>query len=290
MVDLNPPTSSRFEPASASPPIVTVRAGRSRIGIDTREVWRYRELLLLLVWRDLTVRYKQTVLGATWAILQPLVTVAAFTYVFRRLGQLPTDALPGPLFYATTLVPWTYLSSAVTAGTNSLVNSQHLIAKVYFPRVIVPLTAVSTPLVDWAISSLVVFGFLVHYRHLPAANVLALPVVVLLAALLALSLSLWLSALNALYRDVKHVIPFAVQLWLFLSPVAYPLAMIPEPARRLYVLNPAVAVLEGFRWCLTGRGQVGPEVVLSGVAMTLVLLISGSIVFRRVERQLADVV
>ena len=219
------------------------------------ELWNYRELLYFFIWRDIKVRYKQTAIGAAWAVLQPLLTMLVFSLFFGRLAHIPSDGLPYPIFYYCALLPWMYYAAALQNATNTIVDNQRLITKVYFPRLILPLSSVLSGMVDFGISFLMLIVMMIYYGIRPTAAVLWIPAFLLLAVLTALGVGLWLSALNALYRDVKYVLPFLVQFWMFASPVAYPSSLVPEKWRWLYGLNPMAGVIEGFRWSLTGHGQ-----------------------------------
>jgi lipopolysaccharide transport system permease protein len=257
---------------------------------DPREVWERRDLLYFLVLRELQVRYKQTVLGVAWAVLQPVLVAVAFTVFLGLLARVPTGGLPAPVFYLAGLVPWAYFAAAVTASTQSLAAQQHLITKVYFPRVLLPLAAPLAGLVDLALAGLVLLAALAAWGFTPGpAALLVLPLVALLVAT-AVGVSLWLSALNARYRDVRHAVGFLLQLWLFASPVAYPATLVPERWRWAYSLNPLAGVVEGFRWALTGAGHPpGVELGVSA-AVVAVVLATGFAYFQRVEGTLADVV
>jgi lipopolysaccharide transport system permease protein len=255
-----------------------------------RELWEYRELLYFFVWRDIKVRYKQTALGAAWALLQPLLTMMMFSLFFGRLVHIPSEGLPYPIFYYSALLPWTYFASALQTGTMTIVGNQHIITKVYFPRLMLPLAAVLPGLVDFAISFAMFVVLLLLYHIRPTAMIVFLPGFLLLAIATALGVSLWLSALMALYRDVRYVVPFLVQFWMFASPVVYPTALVPHRWRWLYGLNPMAGVIEGFRWSLTGRGNAPG--LLTGISVTAVLLvlIGGMAYFQRMETTVADVV
>ena len=229
-----------------------IEPSRGFFKLDLAAVWEYRELLYFLVWRDVKVRYKQTIIGAAWAILQPLMTMMIFTIIFGNFANIPSDGLPYSIFSYTALLPWSYFSQAISRGGLSLVGEANLIVKVYFPRLIIPLASVVAPLTDFFLSFLVLIVMMGWFGIVPGWNVLYLPVFLLLALMTALSVALWLSPLNVRYRDVGHTIPFLVQFWLFASPVAYPLSLVPEQWRLLYSLNPMVGVIEGFRWALLG--------------------------------------
>src|ERR1700686_1380740 len=283
--------SAPASPLPMQPPApATVRIEPPRGWLDLRlgEVWSYRELLYFFVWRDVKVRYKQTVIGVAWVVLQPLMTMGVFTLFFGRPAKLPSDGLPYPVFYFTALVPWTYFSTALQSCTAVVVENQRVITKVFFPRLVLPLSAVVSGLVDFAIGFVVMCVVLGVYGMRPGLAALWLPVLVLLAVLTALGVGLWMSALNALYRDVKYVGPFLVQFWMFASPVAYPSSLVPQRWRRLDGLNPMAGVIDGFRWALTGHGQApGPLLLASTGAVALVLL-GGLFFFQRMEGTIAD--
>lgn len=282
---------------------VDVDAGASPAGVDLwitppkpwpelalGELWAHRELVFFLVWRDLKVRYKQTVLGIAWAVLQPLITVIVFTILFSRLAGLPSEGVPYPVFTLAALLPWQLFASAVSGSSNSLVGSSSLITKVYFPRLIIPIAAVVSTLVDFLISLLLLAGLMAWYHIVPGAGVLLLPVFVLQALTLALAIGLWTSALNVQYRDVQYALPFVLQILLFASPVAYSATLVPEgPWRVIYALNPLVGVIQGFRWALLGAAPPGLLGQLS-LLVTLVVLVGGAFFFKRMEDRFADVV
>ena len=253
-----------------------------------RDLWAYRELLYFLAVRDLKVRYKQTLLGVAWAIIQPLFTMLVFSIFFGYLGRIPSDGVPYPLFAYAGLLPWSLFATALAESSNSLVNNQSLITKVYFPRLLIPMAPLLVGLVDFSMAFLVFFVMLFVYGMLPGMAILALPLFVLLALLTALTVATWLGALNVQYRDVRYTIPFLSQLWLFATPVAYPSSLLPEPWRTLYGLNPMAGVVEGFRWCLIGGTHApGPLLAVSVVAV-IALLLGGLWYFNRVEQSFAD--
>lgn len=261
-------------------------------GWNTRtlaEIWRYRELLYFFVWRDIKIRYKQTVLGAAWAILQPVLAMVVFTIFFGRLARVPSDGLPYPVFSMIALVPWTYFASALSASSTSLGAYQHMISKVYFPRLIIPLASAIAPMVDFAIASAILAVLLLWYRIVPGPAVVWLPAFVLLALATAMAVGVWLAALNVRYRDVRYVVPFLVQLWMFATPVVYPASLVPARWRPLYGLNPMAGVIEGFRWVLAGGPSPGALTFVSA-AVVAVLLAAGLLHFRRVEGTFADVI
>jgi len=282
-------------PAVASPLVrtgvpspVRIEPPRGWLELRLREVWHYRELLYFFVWRDVKIRYKQTAIGVLWVILQPLLTMGVFTLFFGRLAKLPSQGLPYPIFYFAALVPWSYFSYALQSATNVVVENQRVITKVYFPRLVLPFSAVLSGLVDFAIGFAVLAILTLAYGIRPTLAVLWLPVLLLLAILTALGVGLWMSALNALYRDVRYVMPFVVQFWMFASPVAYPSALVPERWRWLYGLNPMAGVIDGFRWALTGHGQPPGSMLLASTAMVAVVLVGGLFFFQRMEGTIAD--
>lgn len=275
---------------SASLPITIIQPSRGWVALKLREVWAYRELLYFLTWRDIRVRYKQTVLGAAWAIIQPFFTMVVFSIFFGHLAKVPSEGLPYPIFAYCALLPWNYFAGALDRAGNSLVGSANLISKVYFPRLVVPISAVLAGLLDFAIAFLVLIGMMLFYGIVPTAAVLTLPLFLFMALATALGVGLWLSALNVQYRDVRYAIPFLIQFWLFATPVAYPSSLVPERWRALYGLNPMAGVVEGFRWALLGRSEApGPLLGVSVVVVAL-LFVGGLFYFRRMEKTFADVV
>lgn len=270
--------------------VIVIRPSTGWVPLRLRELWEYRELLYFLTWRDIKIRYKQTALGAAWAIIQPFFTMVVFSVFFGRLAKLPSEGVPYPVFTYCALVPWTYFATALTQSSNSLVDHARLITKVYFPRLLVPAAAVIAGLIDLAIAFVVLIGMLLYYGVVPTPAVLLLPLFALLASLTALAVGLWLSALNVQYRDVKYTIPFLVQVWLFVTPVAYSSTLVPERWRPLYALNPMTGVVEGFRWALLGHRDPPGMMLLASVVSVLVLLTGGVFYFRRMERRFADVV
>jgi lipopolysaccharide transport system permease protein len=272
------------------PPVLRIAPPRGWLDIDFKELWAARELLYFFVWRDIKVRYKQTAIGAAWAVIQPFMTMVVFSLFFGKLAKMPSHGLPYPIFYYSALLPWMYFAGALQNATNVVVEQQHVITKVYFPRLVLPLSAVVSGLLDFGIAFVVFLGMLAYYRIVPGLAILLLPCFLLLAVLTALGVGLWLSALNAIYRDVRYVISFLVQFWLFASPVAYPSSLVPERWRWLYGLNPMAGVIEGFRWALTGHGQP-PNILLAvSTGMVLVLVGGGLAYFHKMEGTIADVV
>lgn len=286
----SPGGDSKLQIANPQSAITIIRPSRGWVRLDLRELWGYRELLYFFVWRDLKVRYKQTVLGAAWAIIQPLFTMVVFSVFFGRLAQIPSDGIPYPIFAYAALVPWMYFANALSSATNTMVEHQRVITKVYFPRVILPISAVLSGLVDFTIAFIVLVGMMLFYGIVPTMAIWTVPLFVLLAMITALGVGLWLSALNVEYRDVRYAIPFLIQFWLFATPIAYPSSLVPERWRVLYGLNPMAGVVEGFRWALLGKEQgPGPMLAVS-VAAVILLLIGGLFYFRRMEKTFADVV
>jgi lipopolysaccharide transport system permease protein len=274
----------------ASRPVLRITPPHGWFDLDLREVWAFRELLYFFVWRDLKVRYKQTAIGAAWAILQPVMTMIVFSIFFGKFGNMPSLGLPYPLFYYSALLPWTYFAGALLNATNTVVENQRVITKVYFPRLVLPISAVLSGLVDFALGFGVYILLEIHYRIVPSKAILWLPVLLLLAVLTALGVGLWLSAVNAIYRDVRYVVPFLVQFWLFASPVAYPISIVPARWRVLYGLNPMAGVIEGFRWALTGAGEPPNLLLAASSGVVLVILFGGVVYFRKMESTIADVV
>jgi len=252
------------------------------------ELWEYRELIYFFVWRDIKVRYKQTAIGAAWAVLQPLATMILFTVVFGKVAHIPSDGLPYAVFYYAALLPWTYFSTALQSASNIVVDNQHILTKVYFPRLTLPLFSICTALVDFSISFVMFMVLLAYYHIAPTWHVFWFPAFLLLAMLTALGVGLWLSALNALYRDVRHVLPFVIQFWMFASPLLYPSSLVPAKWRWLYGLNPMTGVIEGFRWSLAGRGNPpGLQLALSAT-IVVVILLGGAAFFQKMEANIAD--
>lgn len=262
---------------------------RGWLPINFAELWVYRELLYFLVWRDLKVRYKQTILGAVWAILQPFLLMIVFSLFFGKFIKVPRENIPYPLFSYAAILPWMLFAEGIGRSTNSLIQDANLLTKVYFPRLIMPLSGIISPLVDFAFSFLVFVGLMFYYGFSPTVKVILLPVFIILALLIALAVGLWLSAVNVQYRDVRYTIPFLMQFWFFASPVVYSSASLPKSWQLLYGLNPMVSVIEGFRWVLLGTEPPGPLMMVSAT-IVLIILISGAFYFRRMEKIFADVV
>ena len=271
-------------------PILRIEPTRGWAALKLHELWTYRELLYFLVWRDVKVRYKQTAIGVGWTILQPLTTMVIFTVIFGNFAKIPSDGLPYPVFAYTALLPWDLFANALNRCTVSLTGSANLITKVYFPRLIVPASAIISGIIDFAIAFVFLLGIMLWFHIVPTWGAIALPIFLLLALMTALAVGLWLSALNVRYRDVGHAIPFLIQIWMFLSPVAYPVSLVPEKWRLLYSLNPMVGVIEGFRWALLGKESPDFKLIAVSTAVVVALLLGGLVYFKRIERTFADVV
>jgi lipopolysaccharide transport system permease protein len=271
-----------------APATVRIEPPHGWLELRLHEVWEYRELLYFFVWRDVKVRYKQTAIGVVWVVLQPLLTMLVFTLFFGRLAKLPSLGLPYPVFYFAAVVPWIYFAGALQNCTNVVVDNQRMITKVFFPRLILPISAVLSGLVDFSIGFIVLVIFTLAYGLHPTLAALWLPFLLLLAVMTALGVGLWAAALNALYRDVRYVIPFLVQFWMLASPVAYPSALVPERWRWLYGLNPMAGVIDGFRWAMTGHGQPPGILLLASAAGVAVILVGGLFFFQRMEGAIAD--
>ena len=270
--------------------ITRILPSKGWTSLRLHELWEYRELLYFLVWRDIKVRYKQTVLGAAWAIIQPFFTMVVFSIFFGGLAKTPSDGIPYPIFSYAALVPWTFFANGLLNSSSSLVTNANLISKVYFPRLVIPVSAVLSGVVDFALAFVVLLGMMVFYGIAPTVNVIWLPFLLLLALVTSLGVGLWLSAMNVNFRDVRYTVPFLTQFWLLATPIAYSSSLLEEPWRTLYGLNPMVGVVEGFRWALLGvETAPGPVIIVSSI-VSLILLITGAFYFRRLEKSFADVV
>jgi len=288
---MNDVPSAIQTPTQAAPPALRISPPGRWWAIPFAELWENRELIYFFVWREIKVRYKQTAIGAAWAVLQPFLTMLLFTVVFGRFARIPSEGMPYPIFYYSALLPWTYFASSIQNATNAIVQNQGMITKVYFPRLALPLSSVLSGLVDFGVSFLMFVAMMIYYGIRPGIPLLFFPVFLLLAILLAAGTGLWLCAMNALYRDVRYVVPFLVQFWMFASPVVYPASIIPAKWRWLYGLNPMAGVIEGFRWSLSGRGGAPPErLMLGSVLIIAALLVSGLFYFQKMEATIADVV
>jgi len=271
-------------------PTLVIQPRRHLLALDIKAIWEYRELLYFLIWRDLKVRYRQSAIGVGWVILQPLMTMVVFTAVFGKFVGVPSDGLPYPIFIFSALLPWTLFANSLTRGSASVVSNTQLVSKIYFPRLILPLSGVLSPVADFAVAFVILIGMMVWFGISPAWGILALPLLVLLAILTALAIGLWLSALDVRYRDVGHAVPFVVQIWMFITPVTYPVSLVPEKWRLLYSLNPMTGVIEGFRWALLGQQSPDFAVITVSAVMMFTLLVTGTIYFRHTERTFADVI
>jgi len=293
MTTLNDTQQSRPTVSADQAPVphLVIQPSRGWVSLKLRELWEYRELLYFLTWRDIKVRYKQTVLGAAWAIIQPFMTMVVFSLFFGKLAAIPSDGVPYPIWSYAALVPWTFFASGLTMSSNSLVSSANLIKKVYFPRLTIPIATVLSGVIDFVLAFIVLLILMLLYGILPTANIIFLPYFILLAFVTSLGVGLWLSAMNVQFRDIRYVVPFLTQFWLFATPVAYPSSLIQnETLRALYGINPMAGVVEGFRWTLLGTDTApGTMIVISSIA-ALLLLISGLFYFRRMEKTFADMV
>lgn len=277
-------------PLLAGTPILRITPPHRWWVLSLGELWRYRELLCFFVWRDIKIRYKQTAIGVAWAVLQPFMTMLVFSLFFGKLARIPSGGLPYPIFYFSALLPWTYFATALQNATSAIVDNQRLVTKVYFPRLVLPLSSVLSGLVDFGISFLMLIAMMLYYGIRPTATVLWLPAFLFLAVLTALGVGLWLSALNATYRDVKYVIPFLVQFWMFASPVVYSSSLVPAKWRLLYALNPMAGVIDGFRWSLRTNGNPPGRMLSVSAAIVVAVFLGGVGFFRKMETTVADVV
>lgn len=270
--------------------VIEIRPKKGLFDLDLDAVWRYRELLFFLVWREVKIRYKQAAIGIGWAILQPVIAMLIFTAIFGYFARIPSDGVPYAVFAFTAILPWTYFSEAFRRGGTGLVDDADLIRKIYFPRLIIPLAMVVAPLVDFLLSFVVLLVLLAWYDIVPTANIVFLPLFLLVAMVLALAVSLWLGPINVRFRDIKHTLPFLIQIWMYASPVVYPLSMVPERWKLLYSLNPMVGVIEGFRWALLGKEN--PDFLAMSVSLFLIVLVllGGIVYFKKMERFFADVI
>jgi lipopolysaccharide transport system permease protein len=280
----------RVFPPADDVPVTFIRPSRGWVSLRLGDLWAYRDLLYFLTWRDIKVRYKQTILGAAWAIIQPFFTMVVFSVFFGRLAKIPSDQVPYPVFSYAALVPWTFFANALSNSTSSLVDSANLLRKVYFPRLVIPVSAVLAGVVDFCLAFIVLLAMILFYGIVPTRAVVWLPLLLLLALVTSLGAGLWLTAMNVQFRDVRYAVPFLVQAWLFATPIAYPSSLLNEPWRTLYGINPMAGVVEGFRWALLGTDTApGPMIGVSAL-VAVGLLVSGAFYFRRMERSFADVV
>jgi len=281
---------SKFEIENPNFAITVIRPSRGWISLNLHDLWEYRELLYFLTWRDVKVRYKQTVLGAAWAIIQPFFTMVVFSVFFGKLAKMPSDDIPYPIFSYAALVPWTFFANGLRQSSTSLVASANLIKKVYFPRLVVPISSVISGAVDFVLAFVVLLGMMLYFGIVPTWNVVWLPLLLLLALVTSLGVGLWLTAMNVQFRDVRYAVPFLVQAWMFATPIAYPSSLLDEPWRTLYGINPMAGVVEGFRWALLGTETAPGPIVLVSALVAVGLLVSGAFYFRRMEKTFADVV
>jgi lipopolysaccharide transport system permease protein len=271
-------------------PVTIIKPSKGWISLRLGDLWEYRELLYFLTWRDIKVRYKQTVLGAAWAIIQPFFTMVVFSLFFGRLAKVPSDDIPYPVFSYAALVPWTFFANGLSQSSTSLVASANLIQKVYFPRLVIPISSVVSGAVDFVLAFVVLLGMMFYFGIVPTGNVVWLPLLLLLALVTSLGVGLWLTAMNVQFRDVRYAVPFLVQAWMFATPIAYPSSLLDEPWRTVYGINPMAGVVEGFRWALLGTETAPGPIVLVSALVAVGLLISGAYYFRRMEKTFADVV
>ena len=271
------------------PDTIVMRPTHGLAALNLRDLWVYRELIVFLSWRDVLVRYKQTVLGFAWAVIQPIIQMIVFTLIFSKAAGLSSEGVPYPIFNYTALLPWGLFSKAMNDAGRSLVNNRNMITKIYFPRLIMPLSGILSPLVDFAVSFSILLLLMVYYGFAPTWNVVFLPLFILLALATSLSVGLWLSALNVKYRDFQYTVPFIIQAWLYASPVVYSANILPESVHSLYGLNPMAGVIQGFRWALLGT-EVPDGMIFASVIVVAAILISGIFYFRRMEQYYADIV
>ncbi len=281
--------NSRNQVEISSTPTIVIKPLRGWIPINLGELWAYRELLYFLTWRDIKVRYKQTILGFAWAILQPFMMMVVFSLFFGNLLKVPSEGIPYPLFNYAAILPWTLFAQGITRSSESLVANVNMVQKVYFPRLIMPLGSVLAPVVDFAIAFIILIGMMFYFGYPPTLSILWLPVFIILVLITALGVGLWLSVINVKYRDVRYAVPFLTQLWLFASPVVYASSLLPQKFQAIYGLNPMAGVIEGFRWALLGTDPPGSLIAIS-VTIVLVILISGVFYFRKSEKNFADVI
>jgi len=272
-------------------PVIRIRASEGWASLNLRELWEFRELLYFFTWRDIKVRYKQTVMGASWAILQPLFAMVIFSIVFGKMAKMPSDGIPYPIFSYAALVPWLFFSNGLSKASGSLVGGSNMLKKIYFPRMALPISAILGGFVDFVLAFIVLLLMMVYYGIMPTVNVIWLPYLLFLILITSLGVSLWLSSMNVQFRDVKYVVPFFIQAWMFITPVVYPASMITDEFwRAMYALNPMVGVIEGFRWALLGTDTAPGWLILISTTVAVILLVSGAFYFRRMERTFADVV
>lgn len=270
-------------------PITTIQPSNGWMQIDLRELLAYRELIYTFALRDIKVRYKQTALGAAWAIIQPLFAMVVFTVIFGGLAKIPSEGIPYPLFSYAALLPWTLFSEGITRSTSSMITNSNIMTKVYFPRLIMPISGILSPIVDFMVSFIILIGLILYYGRTPTINIIWLPIFLLLVLAASLGVGLWLSALNVQYRDFQYTIPFIIQIWLYSSPVVYASTLVPDKYRLIYGLNPMAGAIEGFRWALLGTEPPSSMIYVSAL-MVIIILVSGMHYFKRMEKTYADVV
>ncbi len=275
---------------SRTKPVIRLQRTSGWTALNLKLLWEYRELMAIFVWRDLKVRYRQTVIGGLWAIIQPFVTMVIFSVFFGGLAKIPSDNIPYPIFSYAALVPWTFFANSINLSANSLVNNAEIIKKIYFPRLTMPFAVVVGGLVDFALAFILLICMMFYYGFVPSINTIWFPLFLLLAMITALGSGLWLAAINVQYRDVRYMVPFLIQAWMYATPIAYPSSLLSEPWRTLYGLNPMVGVVEGFRWALLGTGDGPGWMMLASSAVSVILFISGIYYFRRMEKTFADVI
>jgi lipopolysaccharide transport system permease protein len=268
---------------------IHIEPSRGWVSLRLKELWTYRELFYFFVWRDIKIRYKQTVLGASWAIIQPLMTMVIFSLFFGRLANMPSDGIPYPIFSYAGLVPWTFFANGLLQSSNSLVNNSNMIKKIYFPRLVLPISSVFSGIIDFGLAFVVLLLMMAYFQIYPTVYIVWLPLFLLLALVTSLGTGFWFSAMNAQFRDIRYIVPFLIQAWMFLTPIAYPSNLIPEPWRTFYGINPMAGVVEGFRWALLGTDTEPGSMTLVSAVVAVVLLISGAFYFRRMEKTFADV-
>jgi lipopolysaccharide transport system permease protein len=282
------PDAPRLAPAPLHR--IVIEPPRGWLSLNLAEVWRYRDLLAMLVWRDFSTRYRQSILGAGWAIVRPVLSVLVFTVIFGMVAKLPSDGIPYPLFSFAAMMPWLYFSTALTNATNSVVLAQNLLTKVYFPRLVLPLASIVCGLGEFAIQFVILIGLMLWYGVVPTWAVLLVPLFIVECMVVSLALGLWLTALNVKYRDIGQVVPFAVQIWMYLTPIVYSSSMVPVRFRALYSLNPLVGVVDGFRWAVLGQSAPDWSMLAISSSVVLVLFLTGLFYFRRVEQDFADII
>ena len=277
------------QPDKETPSVITIRPSRGWVPVNLGELWEYRELLYFLTWREVKLRYKQTLLGFAWAIIQPFTMMVVFTLFFGYLAKMPSEGIPYPLFSYTALLPWTFFASGISRSSMSLLSGSALVQKIYCPRLVMPISGILSPIVDFAIAFVILIGMMFYFGYMPGLRILWLPVFLLLSVITSLGVGLWIAPISARYRDVQYIVPFLIQFWLFASPVIYPSSLLPEQFQVIYGLNPMTGVIEGFRWALLGTNPPGALMFVS-VGIVIVLLISGAFYFRRMEKTFADVI